>query len=172
MGFFKKVFSTKETLIDPADLRIPDVVTTDKPGLTLRKAPVGQPIDIQIVGESFRAANIAAVAKAAAGNEFDIYIIPEPLNQYDKKAVEVYAANIHVGYIAKPDNKQWFKWVNEAIERGELLWGIGRAVSRSGTSNTGVFGSIYMPKVSREADELIAQKLTDAAIKSMSSTPL
>lgn len=164
MGFFKKVFGTKEILIDPADLRIPDVVTTDKPGLTLRKAPVGQPIDIQIVGESFRAANIAAVAKAAAGNEFDIYIIPEPLNQYDKKAVAVYAANIHVGYIAKPDNKQWFKWVNEAIERGELLWGIGRAVSRSGTSNTGVFGSIYMPKVSREADELIAQKLTGAAL--------
>lgn len=164
MGFFKKVFGAKEVLIDPADLRIPDEVATDKPGLSLKKAPVGQPIDIEIVGESFRVANIAAVAKAAAGKEFDIYIIPEPMNQYDKKAVAVYAANIHVGYIAKPGNKQWFKWVTEATERGELLWGIGRAVSRSGTSNTGIFGSIYMPKVGRDADELIAQKLTDVAM--------
>ena len=164
MGFLKKVFGSREILIDPADLRIPENVATDKPGLTLKKAPFGQPVEIEIVGESFRAANIAAVAKAAEGKEFDIYIIPEPLNQYDKKAVAVYAANIHVGYIAKPDNKQWFKWVNEATERGELLWGVGRAVSRSGTSNTGIFGSIYMPKVGREADELIAQKLTDAAL--------
>lgn len=164
MGFLKKVFGAKEILIDPADLRIPQEVATDKPGLTLKKAPVGQPIDIEIVGESFRAANIAAVAKAAEGKEFDIYIIPEPMNQYDKKAVAVYAANVHVGYIAKPDNKQWFKWVNEATERGELLWGVGRAVSRSGTSNTGIFGSIYMPRVGREADELIGQKLTDAAL--------
>ena len=164
MGFLKKVFGSKQILIDPADLRIPDEVATDKPGLKLKKAPVGQPIDIEIVGESFRAANIAAVANAAEGKEFDIYIIPEPMNQYDKKAVAVYAANVHVGYIAKPDNKQWFKWVNEATERGELLWGVGRAVSRSGTSNTGIFGSIYMPKVGREADELIAQKLTDAAL--------
>ena len=164
MGFLKKVFGAKEVLIDPVDLRIPEEVATDKPGLTLKKAPVGQPIDIKIVGESFRAANIAAVAKAAAGKEFDIYIIPEPMNQYDKKAVAVYAANVHVGYIANPDNKQWFKWVNEAIERGELLWGIGRAVSRSGTSNSGIFGSIYMLRVGREADELIAQKLTDSAL--------
>ena len=133
MGFFKKVFGPREIVIDPADLRIPEEVATDKPGLTLKKAPVGQPIEIEIVGESFRAANIAAVAKVASGNEFDIYIIPEPMNQYDKKAVAVYAANIHVGYIAKPDNKQWFKWVNEATERGELLWGIGLAISRSVT---------------------------------------
>ena len=164
MSIFKKMFGSKAVVVDPADLRIPELVATDKPGLTLKKSPIGQAIEIEIVGESFRAANIAAVANAAEGKEFDIYIIPEPMNQYDKKAVAVYAANVHVGYIAKPDNKQWFKWVNEATERGELLWGIGRAVSRSGTSNTGIFGSIYMPKVGREADELIAQKLTDSAM--------
>lgn len=164
MSIFKKMFGSKAVVVDPADLRIPELVATDKPGLTLKKSPIGQAIEIEIVGESFRAANIAAVANAAEGKEFDIYVIPEPMNQYDKKAVAVYAANVHVGYIAKPDNKQWFKWANEATERGELLWGIGRAVSRSGTSNTGIFGSIYMPKVGREADELIAQKLTDAAL--------
>ena len=40
MGFLKKVFGAKEVLIDPADLRIPQEVATDKPGLTLKKAPV------------------------------------------------------------------------------------------------------------------------------------
>lgn len=164
MGFFKKVFGAKEVVIDPADLKLPESIGTDKPGLVLRKAAMGQSVDIEIVGESFRAANIAAVAEVAAGSEFDIYLVSEPVNQYDKKAVAVYAANVHVGYIAKPDNKQWFKWVNEALERGELLWGIGRAVSRGGTANTGIFGSIYMPKVGREAEELIAQKLSDTAL--------
>ena len=65
MGFLKNLFTAKEIFIDPADFRIPDEVATDKPGLSLKKAPVGQPIEIEIVGESFRAANIAAVAKAA-----------------------------------------------------------------------------------------------------------
>jgi len=164
MGFLKKVFGAKEVVIDPADLKLPESIGTDKPGLVLSKSAAGQSVDIEIVGESFRAANIAAVAKAAAGSDFDIYLVPEPTNQHDKKAVAVYAANIHVGYIAKPDNKQWFKWTNEALERSELLWGVGRAVSRSGTSNTGIFGSIFMPKVGREANELIAQKLSDAAL--------
>lgn len=164
MGFFKKVFGAKKVAIDPADLLLPEEIGTDMPGFTLKKAPTGQPIEIEITGESFRAANIAGVAKAAAGNEFEIYVIPEPLNQFDDKAVAVYAANVHVGYIAKPSNKQWFKWVNEAFERGELLWGVGRVISRNGTSNSGIFGSIYMPKVGREAEELIAQKLSDTAM--------
>jgi hypothetical protein len=41
MGLFKKVFGTRKVLIDPADLRIPDEVATDKSGLSLKKAPVG-----------------------------------------------------------------------------------------------------------------------------------
>jgi len=164
MGFLKKVFGSKEVLIDPVDLTLPEVIATDKPGLTLKKAPVGQPVDIEIVGESFRAVNIAAVAKAAAGNQFEIYLVPEPTNQYDKKAVAVFAATVHVGYIAKPANGQWFKWVNEAIGKGELLWGIGRAVSKEDTANTGVFGFIYMPKVGREVEELVAQKMSDASL--------
>ena len=164
VGIIKKLFGSKEVLIDPADLVIPDDVGTDKPGLTLRKAPIGEPIEIEIVGESFRAANIAAIEKAAQGSQFNIYLVPEPTNPHDKKAVAVYAATVLVGYIAKPGNKQWFKWVNEALERKELLWGMGRAVSQPGADNTGIFGSIFMPKVGREADELIAQRLSDAAL--------
>ena len=76
----------------------------------------------------------------------------------------MYAATVVVGYIAKPGNKQWFKWVNEALERKELLWGMGSAVSRQGTDNTGIFGSIYMPKVGRETEELIPRQMTDVEI--------
>lgn len=165
VGFLKKVFGLEEVAIDPADLFIPEDIQTDMPGVSLKKAPQGQLVEIEIVGESFRAANIAAVAKAAEGKQFNIYLVPEPTNQYDKKAVAVYAATLHVGYIAKPGNKQWFKWVNEALERKELLWGMGKAVSGQGTSNTGIFGSIYMPKVGREVEELIPQKLSESAIK-------
>ena len=136
MGLLKSIFGAKKVVIDPADLEIPDDIGTDKPGLTLKKAPIGQPVEIEIVGESFRAANIAAVAQAADGKQFNIYLVPEPTNQYDKNAVAVYAANVVVGYIAKPGNKQWFKWVNQALERKELLWGMGSAVSRQGTDNT------------------------------------
>lgn len=161
---FKKLFGAKTVEIEPADLRLPDTVQTDISGIALKRASVGQKVDIEIVGESFRARNIEAIATASQGSEFDIYLIPEPHNQYDKKAVAVYAANLHIGYIAKPDNRQWFKWVNEAFERQELLWGVGRTVKRTGTNNTGVFGSIYMPKTGKDVDELIPQALTESAL--------
>ena len=164
MGFFKKVFASKEIVVDPEDLTLPEEIPTDKPGLTLNKAKGQQQVDIDIVGESFRAANVAAVAKAAEGKRFDIYLLNEPTNQYDKNAVAVFAGNLHVGYIGKPANKQWFKWVNEALARRELLWGTAKAVSREGTANTGIFGSIYMPKAGQDAEALIPQKMTDAQL--------
>jgi len=165
MGFLKKVFGAKEVVVDPADLTIPDVIATNKPGVQFRKAAGTQQVKIEIVGESFRVKNVAAVALAAAGKSFDIYLIAEPENPHDKKAVAVYAANLHIGYIAKPDNKQWFKWVAEARERSEILWGNARAVSRTGTSNTGIFGHIYMPKVGQDSETIRPLKMTDAALK-------
>ena len=164
MSFLKRVFGSKELVVDPLDLQLPESVATDMPGVTLKKSKPGNAVEIEIVGESFRAANIAAVAKASAGREFDIYLVPEPTNQYDKKAVAVYAANLHVGYIAKPGNRQWFKWVNEALERGELLWGPGKAISRQGTNNIGIFGSIHMPSVGRDVEDLVPQELTKSAL--------
>lgn len=161
---FKKLFGAKAVVIDTADLKLPDTVQTDVSGIALKLASGGQKVQIEIVGESFRAENIEAIAEASQGSEFDIYLIPEPQNQYDKKAVAVYAANLHIGYIAKPDNRQWFKWVNEAFERQELLWGVGRTVKRTGTNNTGVFGSIYMPKTGKDVDELIPQALAESAL--------
>lgn len=128
MGIIRKLFTQKEVVADPADLLLPNVIPTSILGLSLKKAAGVQNVNISIVGESFRAANVAAVAKAAEGKLFDIYLIAEPTNQHDKNAVAVYAANLHVGYIGKPDSKQWFKWVNEAFQRGELLVELGSAV--------------------------------------------
>lgn len=164
MGFLKKILGGKEIVVDPNDFVIPDVIPTAKPGLSFRKAPVGQEVEIDIVGESFKAANVAAVQAAAQGNPFEIYLVAEPTNQYDKNAVAVYTANLPVGYVGKPANKQWFKWVNEASERQELLWGRAKAITRSGTTNTGIFGSIYMPKTGNDLDGIIPLKMTDAAI--------
>lgn len=162
---FKKIFGSKEIVVDPADLTLPEVVPTSKPGLSLKKSQVGQQVKIEIVGESFRAKNVAAVAAAAAGKSFDIYLVAEPTNPHDKKAVAVYAANLHVGYIAKPDNKQWFKWVGEALERGEFLWGSAKAVTRDGGTMTGIFGHINMPKIGQDSETIRPLKLTDAALK-------
>ena len=164
MGFFKKVFGPKEIVVDPADLTLPEQIPTSVAGLTLTKKQGEQSVDIPIVGESYRAANVAAVAMAADGKQFDIYLVAEPTNQYDKNAVAVFAANLMIGYIAKPDNKQWVKWVNEATANRELIWGRARAVSREGTANTGVFGFVYMPRVGKDIEGLIAKKLTPSAL--------
>jgi hypothetical protein len=164
MGFLKKLFAAKEIVVNPADLTLPDVIPTARKGLSLSKANGELLVDINLVGESFRTANIAAVAKAANGQRFEIYLVAEPTNQYDKNAVAVYAANLHIGYIGKPANKQWAKWVNEAFQRGELLWGNAKAVARTGGSNTGIFGGIYMPKPKDDSDSITALKLTDLAL--------
>ena len=150
--------------INPAEMILPDVIPTGRKGLSLRKANGEMLVNINIVGESFRTANIAAVAKAANGQRFEIYLVAEPTNQYDENAVAVYAANSHIGYIGKPANKQWVKWVNEAFQRGELLWGNAKAVTRTGGNNTGIFGGIYMPKPRNDSDSIIALKLTDLAL--------
>ena len=80
MGFFKRLFSEKEIVVDPADLTLPDVIPTDYPEVILKKAAGEQLVDINVVGESFRPRNLAAVAAAAQGNRFDIYLLADPNN--------------------------------------------------------------------------------------------
>ena len=164
MGIFKRLFGAKPIVVDPADLTLPEVIPTDKQGIVLKKAPGDQRVDIDIVGESFRPQNVAAVAAAAQGKRFDIYLLAEPNNPHDKQAVAVVSANVILGYIAKPANKQWFARVGEAFMQGQLLWGTATIASRPGTTNMGVFGYIYMPRVGKQMEEIIAQQLTDTAL--------
>ena len=46
MGFFKRLFSEKEIVVDPADLTLPDVIPTDYPEVILKKAAGEQRVDI------------------------------------------------------------------------------------------------------------------------------
>lgn len=165
MGIFKKLLGGKSITVDPADLVLPETVATNQPGRVLKKGSGDLRVDIEIVGESFRADNIAAVSAAAQGSRFDIYLVAEPTNQYDKKAVAVYAANLHVGYIAKPVNRQWFTWVSEALDRDEFLWGSATIVNRKGTSNSGVFGYIYMPRATSGIDAIESREIALPTLK-------
>ena len=160
MGFIDRILGSTKAAFDPQDLVLPDEMDTDIPGKKLKKSTYTQSVEINIVGESFRAKNIATIAQASNGSEFDIYLIPEPTNQYDKKAVAIYAANLHLGYIAKPENKEWFKWVMEAIENDICLWGRAKTFQKSGTSNIGVFGHIFMPAAAKTSEDIIAVKMT------------
>lgn len=164
MGIFKRLFGAKPIVVDPADLTLPEVIPTDKHGIVLKKAPGDHRVDIDIVGESFRPQNVAAVAAAAQGKRFDIYLLAEPNNPHDKRAVAVVSANVILGYIAKPANKQWFARVGEAFLQGQLLWGTASIAARPGTNNMGVFGFIYMPRVGKQMDEIITQQLSDTAL--------
>lgn len=164
MGIFKRLIGAKPIVVDPADLTLPEVIPTDKQGIVLRKAPGEHRVDIDIVGESFRPQNVAAVAAAAQGKRFDIYLLAEPNNPHDKRAVAVVSANVILGYIAKPANKQWFARVGEAFLQGQLLWGTASIAARPGTNNMGVFGYIYMPRVGKQMDEIITQQLSDTAL--------
>lgn len=164
MGIFRRLLGAKPVVVDPADLTLPDVIPTDKSGIILKKGPGNHRVEIDIVGESFRPQNVAAVAAAAQGKRFDIYLLAEPNNPHDKRAVAVVSANVILGYIAKPSNRQWFDRVNEAFAQGQLLWGTATIASRPGSKNTGVFGYIYMPRIGKQMEEIIAQQLTDAAL--------
>jgi hypothetical protein len=160
MGFLDRILGSAKVAFNPEDLVLPDEMDTDIPGKRLKKSSYTQKVEINIVGESFRAKSIATIAQASSGSEFDIYLIPEPTNQYDKKAVAVYAANLHVGYIAKPENKEWFKWVMEALETDICLWGRAKTFQKSGTSNVGVFGHIFMPASAKSLEDIPAVKMT------------
>lgn len=165
MGFLDRILGSSKTTFDPQDLVLPDQMETDIPGKALKKSSYTQVVEINIVGESFRAKNIAKIAQASNGSEFDIYLLPEPTNQYDKKAVAVYAANLHIGYIAKPENRDWFKWVSEALENDICLWGRAKTFQKSGTSNIGVFGYILMPAAAKNSEQILPAKLNLVELK-------
>lgn len=164
MGFLKSIFGTKQVVVDPADLQIPNEVQTDVKGLTLKKAPGEVRHDVSIVGENYRKENVAAVAAAAGDKWFEFYLVAEPNNQYDKKAVAVYAAGLHVGYISRNMNAMWFKMVNDALKRKELLWGQGKATFRPSSNDFGIHGHVLLPKMPGTWEALEPKQLTDAAL--------
>lgn len=162
MGIFSR--RRREPEILPEDLRLPERLETDVPGLVLAKALGGQRVDIEIVGESFRQDAVQAVAKAADGSPFDLYLLPDPSNPHDRNAVRVMVGNLHVGFLPRDAAKVWKKRCQEAMERRELIWGEGRAASRTGEM-WGIFGFVWMPAVPNPAADVEPKQLSSAGIE-------
>lgn len=165
-GNFMALFSRKKRgpMIVPEDLFLPDEVETDVPGLVLTKGPVGVKVEIEIVGESYRQDEVRAVVAVAEGRPFDLYLLPDSENPYDRNAVKVMVGNLHVGFLPRDAAKIWHKRCKDATARRELIWGEGRAVSRSGVV-WGIFGSVWMPPVSLPSDGLEPAELNVVDLK-------
>lgn len=159
MGLFSKKPQAPVVVVEPDDLRLEDQVETDVPGLTLKMPRDGLKVDLDIVGESFRQNEVKAVAQASNGDWFDIYLMPENGNPYDKNAVRVMVGRHHVGYVSKESAKKWRKEHASALKRGELLGGQAKCFSRDGQS-FGVFGHVWMPKTApKQVRQLEAQEV-------------
>lgn len=162
MGIFSRRSRGPEIL--PEDLRLPEALETDIPGFVLVKAPGGQRVDIEIVGESFRQDAVRAVAHVADGSDFDLYLLPDHNNPYDRNAVRVMVGNLHVGFLPRDAAKVWKKRCQEAMNRGELIWGEGRAASRTGEM-WGIFGFVWMPSVANPSAEAKPRELDSAGLR-------
>lgn len=160
MGIFgKKKAMLAMLVVEPDDLKLEDQVETDVPGLTLTVPRDGLKVDLVIVGESFRQEIVRAVAQAANGEWFDIYLMPENGNPYDKNAVRVMVGRHHVGYVSKESAKKWRKAHAAAVERGDLLGGQGKCFSPD-RQNYGVFGHVWMPQAApKKAKEISAREV-------------
>jgi hypothetical protein len=161
VGLFSR--RSKSPQIAPEDLRLPQQLETDVPGLVLTKGPTGQRVDIEVVGESFRQDSVRAVAQVADGSQFDLYLLPDPNNPHDRNAVRVMVGNLHVGFLRRDAAKVWKKRCQEAMGRGELIWGEGRAASRTGEM-WGIFGFVWMPAVSSPSADVTAKELNPAGM--------
>ncbi len=154
---------SKQPQINPEDLRLPEQLETDVPGVVLSKGPTGQRVEIEIVGESFRQDAVRAVAKVADGAPFDLYLLPDPSNPHDRNAVRVMVGNLHVGFLPRDAAKVWKRRCQEAMERRELIWGEGRAASRTGEI-WGIFGFVWMPTVANPSADAMAKELNSAGM--------
>lgn len=160
----------KVPTVDPADLTLPDELPTDVAGVTVKKAAPAREQRIGIVGEQWKQENIAGVKNACGGREFDIYLMLDPQNQYDKKAVGVWAGGVQVGFIPKPDNNVWHKLVTEANTARELLWGRGRIYNGS-ADFAQVSGFIYAPNtIAPDVDAIEPKRMTPAAMEKAKTT--
>lgn len=162
MGIFSRRGRGPQIL--PDDLRLPEHLETDVPGVVLRKPLGGQRVEIEIVGESFRQDSVRAVAHVADGSDFDLYLLPDPNNPHDRNAVRVMVGNLHVGFLPRDAAKVWKKRCQEAMQRGELIWGEGRAASRTGEM-WGIFGFVWMPTVANPSADARPRELDAAGIQ-------
>jgi hypothetical protein len=90
----------------------------------LRKLKQSGDYDFEISGESFHTANLLTIFKNLNMNSTSSQIVEatlsrDPLNDYDKNAVEVLIQNLLVGYIPKEQARKVSKLLDNPIDKGE-----------------------------------------------------
>lgn len=158
----KDLFRSKPLYESADDLVLPDEIPTNIKGKVLRPHKSDKQVYLSIVGEKYRPKVIQALAAVVGDNEFDIYLLAEPNNPHDKKAVAVMAGNYAVGYIPKPENAEWGKLVKKALEDNEVLAG----KAKVNASAMQVRGYVLMDPIVEGIDHIEAAQLSPAKVKS------
>lgn len=99
-------------------------------------------IDVEIVGESFHEDYIRRLHRKYGDNQFEIVLVAEPDNRYDRNAVAVYVDGGLVGHLSKAMAPDWQPMVLAAAAEGYVV--AGSAAIYGGTPdkpNRGVFGA-------------------------------
>lgn len=137
-------------------------------GLTPRVSKRDGKNKIDIVGESYRQGNIRQVQQHYGEKWFQIYLLNEPENRFDKNAVAVFVGNARVGYLAKDQAKVWSKLVKDARENEKLIVGEAHCVTNSGAGSSsiwGVFGYIWFGNmIAPDVSTVEPKKLKPAAL--------
>ncbi len=108
---------------------------------SLRRA-TGPMIDIEIVGESFHADYIRALRRKHRDSDFEIVLVPEPDNPYDRSAVAIYVDGAPVGHLSREMASAWQPMVAAANAEGFVVAGTASIWGGSPDKpNLGVFGA-------------------------------
>jgi hypothetical protein len=117
--------------LDPDRVPLPQTISTDT-GVTVTFATEDGLIqrELSIVGESYYQPQVMALAKTVGREPFPIFLVPEPSNPYDKKAVAVYAGGAKVGSLPREDAAAIAKMLlTEILQKGRAFHGEGRATN-------------------------------------------
>jgi hypothetical protein len=120
-----------QTLVTESDLKVPDVVQAGNRQAKPMEWPRWVEVNLEhvdVVGESFRQEALDQIGQLTKGGTFNVWLLPEPENKFDKNAVRVMAGLHHIGYIAKEEAKIWSKrtlplWFESRFLYGEA-WGV------------------------------------------------
>jgi len=99
-------------------------------------------IDIEIVGESFHADYIRALRRKHRASDFEIVLVPEPDNPYDRSSVAIYVDGAPVGHLSREMAPVWQPMVAAANAEGFVVAGTASIWGGSPDKpNLGVFGT-------------------------------
>jgi hypothetical protein len=106
---------------------------------------------VEVAGEYYRAENLrvlfarhARVSESGAEIRLAAVLVPDPLNPYDKRAVAVFVDDLHVGYMERPDARNYHGAIAK-LPGGELT-APSRQWLRGMTNDTWARVTLSLPK--------------------------